>query len=229
MTLAMNKDAAEAETLTERATQLLEHEILQGVLEPGSRLAVLDLSRRYEIGSTPIREALSRLVALNLVEAIGRRGFHVRGLSYEDLRDITHVRFTIEREALELSMRKGGDKWESDLIASLHLLQRYVERKGAEFGQGGDELDTLHYLFHKALIGGSGSPRLIEFARNLYNQAYRYRNVNMSRLEEPAEFFEMHRTLAEAALSRDEQLAVDLLREHLYSTQRNIYPDRASE
>lgn len=224
--MALRKQAGEKETITESATQLLEHEILRGVLQPGSRLAVVDLSNRYEIGVTPIREALSRLVALDLVEAIGRRGFHVKELSFEDLRDNTMVRFTIEREALEISMRKGGDAWESDLIASLHLLQRFVERTGPEFGQGDEELDTLHHNFHRALIGGSGSPRLADFAHNLYNQAYRYRMVNMSRLREPVAFLEMHRTLADAALRRDEKLAVELLCDHLRSTQKNIYPEQ---
>jgi len=38
----------------------------------------------------------------------------------------------------------------------------------------------------------------------------------------------MHRELAEAALRRDEALAVELLREHLYSTLVNIYPDQAA-
>ncbi|RMX03520.1 GntR family transcriptional regulator [Corticibacter populi] len=218
----------EAETLTERATQLLEHEILHGVLEPGTRLAVLDLADRYGISSSPIREALSRLVAQDLVEAIGRRGFHVRALSHEDLRDITHVRFTIEREALQLSMRNGGDEWEAAVVAALHRLQRYVERKGAEFGLGGDELDSLHYQFHKVLISGSGSRRLTVLAHDFYNQAYRYRNINMSGLKEPDAFMQMHHVLAEAALGENEALAVELLHEHLYSTLTNIYPDKGA-
>lgn len=220
-------DGNEAETLTERATQLLEHEILHGVLEPGSRLAVLDLSGRYGISSSPIREALSRLVAQDLVEAVGRRGFHVRALSHEDLRDITHVRFAIEREALQLSMRSGGDEWEAAVIASLHRLQRYVERKGADFGSGGDELDSLHYQFHKVLISGSGSRRLSTLAHDLYNQAYRYRKISMTALHEPDEFMAMHHVLAEAALGKKEVLAVELLHDHLYSTLTNIYPNQS--
>jgi len=226
--MAMKRDGADAETLTERAAQLLEHEILHGVLEPGSRLAVQELSNRYGISSSPVREALLRVVAQDLAQVIDRRGFHVRGLSPEDLIDITRVRVMVEREALQLSMRHGGDEWEAAVVVALHRLQRYVECKGADFGLGDDELDVVHYQFHKVLIGGSGSRRLMELAHDMYKQAHRYRNINMVGLRKPDDFIKMHRTLAEAALRRDETLAVDLMREHLYSTLVNIYPDQAA-
>jgi len=226
--VATKKDGADAETLTERAAQLLEHEILHGVLEPGSRLAVQELSARYGISSSPVREALLRVVAQDLAQVIDRRGFHVRGLSPEDLIDITRVRFMAEREALQLSMRHGGDEWEAALVAALHRLQRYVERQGADFGLGDETLDAVHHQFHAALIGGSGSRRLTELAHDLYKQAHRYRNINMVGLRKPSDFIALHRDLAEAALRRDEILAVDLLRDHLYSTLVNIYPDQAA-
>ncbi|RWR10289.1 FCD domain-containing protein [Sinirhodobacter populi] len=224
--LVTNKAAPEEGTLTEKAAQLLQREILQGVLEPGARLAVIDLSERYGIGATPIREALSRLTSQNLVAAVGRRGFHVRGMNYEDLHDITRVRFLVEQEALRLSMRQGGDEWEGELVASLHRLQLYVERAGSNFGAGGEQFDQLHHQFHAKLIGGSGSPRLTELARDLYNQAYRYRRSNMRRLIDAEDFMQMHRVLAHAALSRDETRALELLHEHLNSTLANVYPDR---
>ena len=152
----------------------------------------------------------------------------MRALSYEDLHDITHVRFTVEREALELSMRKGGDEWEASVVAALHRLQRYVERKGSDFGSGGDELDSLHYQFHKVLISGSGSRRLSNLAHDLYNQAYRYRNINMNDLHEPEAFMHMHHVLAEAALRKNTAHAVELLHDHLYSPLANMYPDQSA-
>ena len=59
--------AASADTLSERAAVLVEHDILTGQLEPGARLGIVDLARRYEIGATPLREGLSRLVSRGLI------------------------------------------------------------------------------------------------------------------------------------------------------------------
>ena len=95
----------EASTLSERAARLVEHDILAGHLAPGSRLGIVDLVRRYEIGATPLREALSRLMSRGLITGVGQRGFRVVGLSREDLEDITRMRIAVEIEALRLSMQ----------------------------------------------------------------------------------------------------------------------------
>src|SRR4029078_4936232 len=53
---------AEAATLSERAATLVEHDILTGHLAPGARLGIVDLVQRYDIGATPLRDGLPRLV-----------------------------------------------------------------------------------------------------------------------------------------------------------------------
>src|SRR5277367_4174430 len=115
-----------ADTLSERAAAWIEADILSGVLAPGGRLAIADTAARYGVGATPLREALSRLAARGLVDAIGMRGFRVKAISYEDLADIVRIRTTIEREALRLSMANGGGEWEAGVVASLHRLRHYA-------------------------------------------------------------------------------------------------------
>ena len=58
-----SQPVTEAATLSERAATLVEHDILAGLLAPGSRLGIVDLVQRYEIGATPLREGLSRLMS----------------------------------------------------------------------------------------------------------------------------------------------------------------------
>lgn len=228
----------DGETLTERAMRLLHQEIMSGTLKPGERMAVTELSKRYGISSSPMREALSRLAERNMVVALGRRGFRVRELSYEDLSDITRVRFLVEREALQISMSQAGDIWEASVIAALHRLRRNVQNADTEFGHGGEEFDRLHHEFHAALIAGCESPRLVGLAHDLFDQAFRYRQIMMRVLanaeheisKQPItnaqSFIEMHETLAEAVLERKHELAFELLHRHLNSTLRNVYPEK---
>src|SRR5262245_10632838 len=127
-TLARSQPAevSPADTLSERAANLVEQDIIAGDLAPGSRLGIADLVQRYEIGATPLREGLSRLVSRGLIIGIGQRGFRVADVSSEDLRDITRMRTVVELEALRLAMAHGDDGWEAGVIAALHQMRRHI-------------------------------------------------------------------------------------------------------
>src|SRR4051794_41589824 len=103
ITAGTSAEAAGTDTLSERAASTLQRDILVGKLKPGSRLAITELVRHYDIGATPLREGLSRLVSRGLIVAIGQRGFRVASVSREDLADITRMRVVVEVEALRLA------------------------------------------------------------------------------------------------------------------------------
>ena len=134
--LAKSAEETPADTLSERAAALIQRDILTGRLPPGSRLGIMDLAEGYGMGATPVREGLSRLVARQLVIALGQRGFRVAPVSEADLRDITCMRVVVEQQALSLSMKLGKDDWEAGIVAALHRMQRYVERTGSKFTEG---------------------------------------------------------------------------------------------
>ena len=54
----------------------------------GRASASAETAARYGVGATPVREALSRLAARGLVDAIGQRGFRVKRRIARDLHDI---------------------------------------------------------------------------------------------------------------------------------------------
>src|SRR5882757_3460661 len=117
----------EAATLSERAASLVEHDIIAGLLAPGARLGIVDLVQRYEIGATPLREGLSRLISRGLIVGIGQRGFRVADISRDDLLDITQIRTVIENEALRLAIAQGDDAWEAGILGALHQMNRHIE------------------------------------------------------------------------------------------------------
>ena len=85
----------EAKTLTDRAYQLLRNDIIHGVLAPGSKLRIEQLKQSYQVGATPLREALYRLTADGFVAVQGQRGFRVADMSLEELEDITNLRVAL--------------------------------------------------------------------------------------------------------------------------------------
>ena len=216
--------ATEAITLSERAATLVERDILIGHLVPGARLGIVDLVERYDIGATPLREGLSRLVSRGLIVGIGQRGFRVADISREDLADITAMRTAVEIEAIRLAITNGDDAWEAGIISALHQLRRHIERTGNEFREGAEEFDRLHKRFHTALLEACGSKRMLAAHSDLYDQAYRYRRAMMRQFDSGKRFVHAHQLLADCVLSRDIPGAQAMLSEHLHSTINVVYP-----
>jgi DNA-binding GntR family transcriptional regulator len=212
------------DTLSERAAGILQRDILAGRLPPGSKLAITELAQHYDIGATPLREGLSRLVSRGLIVAIGQRGFRVASVSREDLFDITRMRVVIEIEALRLAMQNGGDAWEANILSALYQLRRYIERVGVKFREGAEDFDALHKRFHTALLEACGSPRLLAAHSDLYDQAYRYRRVMMRGFDSGEHFVEAHQQVADRAIARDAAAARVMLQQHLESTLHFVYP-----
>jgi DNA-binding GntR family transcriptional regulator len=95
---------------------LIEEAIVSGELAPGSVLRQEQLSERFGVSRTPVREALRRLAALGLVSFEPNKGVRVRTLSYDDLREAFLVRAELEalvtQEAAKKMTREALDELE---------------------------------------------------------------------------------------------------------------------
>jgi DNA-binding GntR family transcriptional regulator len=85
---------------------LIEEAIVSGELAPGSVLRQEQLSERFGVSRTPVREALRRLAALGLVSFEPNRGVRVRTLSRADLREAFLVRAELEALVTEEAARR---------------------------------------------------------------------------------------------------------------------------
>src|SRR2546429_1620762 len=85
---------------------VIEEAIVSGELTPGSVLRQEQLSERFGVSRTPVREALRRLAALGLVSFEPNRGVRVRTLSHDDLREAFLVRAELEALVTAEAARK---------------------------------------------------------------------------------------------------------------------------
>src|SRR6476659_260359 len=77
--------------------------IVQGRMAAGSPINEVQLARSLGVSRTPLREALSALLAEGAVIQIPRRGFFVRELSLDEAKDIYLIRPILDPEALRQS------------------------------------------------------------------------------------------------------------------------------
>src|SRR6201987_31428 len=202
-------------TRTSAIYERLRREIIQGTLLPGEKLRIEVLRTKYDVGGTPLREAMNRLSIEGLVTQSEQRGFRVRPGSAHHLLELTRTRCWINEVALRESIARGGRDWEEQVLLALHRLSRVPvvidnSRMNPDFSE-------LHRVFHGALIAGCGSRWLIDFNDLLFDCAERYRNL-LAVMGTVRDVQSEHRAIAEAAIERKTALAIGLLNDHYEKT-----------
>lgn len=211
-------------TLAELAFQRLRRDILGGVLAPGAPLRAAELSRRYALGLSPLREALMRLGAEGLVAAEGQKGFKVAAASRAELKDLFIARRHMETLCLAEAIAHGDAAWEAGIVASFHLLALTpLPRHGGE-AEAVDLWEARHKAFHDSLVAACPSAWLRQFHQQTFDHGERYRRLRMFLRPAAPPSAEAiaaeHRTIMEAALARAAETACRLIADHVTRTEQ---------
>ena len=201
----------------------LRADLLSGHYRPGEKLRAEVLRRRFNIGSSPIREALNRLLAEGFVSLEEQKGFRVAAISVEELQELVKARILIDGAAVTESIKRNDIEWEENLVLALHRLSRVARRlpEGEGEGDQNPEWERRHRAFHVALVGGCGSRWLCRVSEQLFDAAERYRLLTAAQLS-PRNELEEHQAMTQACIERRADDAVRLLEEHYASTCRSI-------
>ncbi len=208
-------------TLAEDVYERLRADIIASRHRPGSKLRLHHIREVYDVGVSPLREALSRLVSAGLVVQESQRGFHVRSVSATDLDDITQTRIRLETMALRLSIEHGADDWEARLVSAHHLLSK-LDPDAISRPLQRDEWEVRHREFHFQTLSGCGSKWLLHFCSSLYDQFDRYRRLADIPAQREQYLANQHEKLVRALLKRRADEAAALLEEHISATARAI-------
>jgi DNA-binding GntR family transcriptional regulator len=210
-------------TLTEAAYSRIREEIIAGRLKPSEKLTLERLREMYGFGASPLREALSRLAADNLVIAQGQKGYWVAPVSRAEFEDIIDIRTFIEAEALRRSIENASLDWESDVVRVYHRLSKIEATLDKDAADRAQQWERENRLYHLTLIEKCGSAWLLRIAARLFEQSERYRRQAVTRQAVPKKVLQdQHKAIFDAALARDARRACDLLRQHIRSTAASV-------
>ena len=171
-------DKPRSGTLTTDVYERLRHEIMTGRLLPDEKLRIEALSQRYGVGSSPLREALNRLVAEGLVTQREQRGFNVSPVSRDELLELTRTRCWVNEIVLRESITHGDQRWEESVVLAFHRLSRTPIRITGNPTYSNPQWVQLHRAFHASLNAACPSRYLVEFSNMLHDCADRYRSLN---------------------------------------------------
>ncbi len=203
-------------TLTSQSEGALRQDIIQGVFAPGQRLTSMELAERYDVSATPLREALQRLAAENLVEIDPRLGVTVAPISRSHLQDTYRVLELLQAAALRDSIMRGDATWESNLRTLFGEFQIAVALSQNSNGEGPPGWAKAHRAFHDGLIAACDSYWLKSMLSTLTAHSERYRMLSArTGVRDP---IGEHASIFAAAVARDVDGAVEAMRVHLRRT-----------
>lgn len=157
-------DAFDRPNLSQDLTRTVRAMIVDGRLRPGERINEVHLAEALKVSRTPLREALSRLVAEEAVEAVPRRGYFVRPLTVDELEQLYDIRPILDPEALRLAGIPPASSLEK-----LTLLNRAMEGE-----QDPEKIIALDDVWHLELLRGCPNRVLVGMIEQVMLRTRRY-------------------------------------------------------
>ena len=221
-------DSAGGITRASAVYEQLRSDITHGILVPGSKLRVEAISQRYEVGASPLREALSRLSAEGLVDRTDQRGFSVAALKWDELPTLAKTRAQLESLAMRDAIAARDTAWEHELVLLVHQLSRTPRSLATDQYIPNPEWEVLHRKFHRVLLAPCPSRWLRGFCDSLADEAYRFRQVAAGRSFSSRNEHAEHVAIFEAAIAGKADQAVALLVQH-YTRTATLVANEARE
>jgi DNA-binding GntR family transcriptional regulator len=219
-----------ASSLTNELAFRIQEDILRGELRPGMRLFQEELSERYGVSRTPLREAIHRLEAQGLVRKLSNRGVVVRRLSERELEEVYVMRAELEAFAAALAAEHADDALLMELDAAQAALTGAVEDATRDPSGGyaaalNDRISAGNSAFHAAIHAAAGNQRLGETIASLENafpKDYVWRALS-GEDERRTLNVDEHRRIRDALARHDVTAAREEMRAHILHAWRLLH------
>jgi DNA-binding GntR family transcriptional regulator len=149
---------------TQQVYAALREDIVRTRLAPGQVVIEPELAQRFGVSKTPVREALQILAVEGLVTVIPRRGYVVRQLGLNDLREVLDLRTFIEPPLAAAATRRSTPEFVEELTA---IYSAQVD------GDGVAELTDAARAFHECILDASKNNRARGLMDSLFDETTR--------------------------------------------------------
>jgi DNA-binding GntR family transcriptional regulator len=209
--------------LNEIAYQKIKELIVTLRLAPRDQVDEDWLAEELSIGRTPIREALFRLNAENLVEAVRGRGFFVHDITLHSIKDLFETMLILERSAVALATKRIRPDQIEDM-----------QRKNADLREAWHKKNYLRVTllnsnFHSIIYNAADNSFLLSYLSNLQLQSQRLAYMCFSKelqsydIKSHAELsIKDHQSLIELFKQGNDIEAVKVISEHVKLFQRRV-------
>ena len=197
------------QTLSEQIYNILKEDILSGKILMGDKLTNRELQERFQVSSTPVRDAINRLSKDGLTQEVSKSGAQLITFDYSYANELNDFIAFLASKAVMLSSTEPDTE---KLVEKLWV----YEEKMAEAKTSTDYLEA-DFRYHKVFFDYCGN----RFMKETYKQYNFIRTLLIRyaiRTEEERELgIRQHREITQAFRSRNYEKAKRLMEAHYQS------------
>ncbi|WP_458700862.1 GntR family transcriptional regulator [Sulfurospirillum sp. 1307] len=202
------------EPLKDKIIEYIYNAIVNEEFKGGDQIKELYLSSKLEVSRAPIREALSELVSLGILEQIARKGVFVKEITSKDIFDTYEAKGILEGFlATEFVRNANSDDFEK--------LQLYVDEMSNP-NNDRKKVVKIGELFHKMTLKYSKNQTLLDSLEKINKKSQILFYKNWTKLYSANEVKNRHQKIVDALKTQDKKIIEEVIREHYFETGTKI-------
>ncbi|POF28021.1 GntR family transcriptional regulator [Roseibium marinum] len=222
---APDRHAKKAMRNSEIVYRDLRDAIVNVTLPPGAPLVEKEITERYGISRTPVREAMLKLAEERLVDVFPKSGTFVARIPVAVLQEAIVARRALEEVCVREATAKAT---KSQLMQLQAVIQRERELCAAGDEQAFHDADNA---FHAGVAAAGGYPGIWTMIEKIRLQVERYRRLTLPQKGRMKLIVAEHAAVLDAMEHGDADAAVEAMNSHLNKLQidietfRDLWPD----
>ena len=203
-------------TLRESIYEELKNQILRGLIEPGTRLMEIDLSKKMGASRTPIREAIKMLADDDLVTIEPNKGATVSKVAVRDLLEILEIRECLDGETAYHAANRITEEMLEKLREAMHAYERAAEKK--------DKIEMVNCDtdFHRVMVDATENKVMVKIAHEMRELVLRFRYLYYGDFKRSMHVAIEHRAIFDAIERGEAEEARHLAQVHVRNIKENI-------
>ncbi|MEL6550307.1 MAG: GntR family transcriptional regulator [Pseudomonadota bacterium] len=182
-----------------------------GVYLPGDRLRETEVAGRLALSRTPVREALRRLEAENIIEHRPRVGAVIRTLGQTEVVELYEMRLVLERTAAEMAAKHAA-------AAEVNALSELNDTIAGT--ESGPRAAAINQSFHRAIYLAGRNRFLLDAARAMNNALLLLGPTTLADSSRVETVVRQHTAIIEAIEAGDMEAAGAAAEAHLQTSLR---------
>lgn len=196
-------------SLSDQIYEILKRDILTGKIKFGEMLVNRDLQNRFDVSSTPVRDAILKLHTDGLIDSIERTGSKVIDFTLDFALEVNEVLMYIVQWGMISAFKKGDiDTISSETFQNIEFQREHL---------GTERYFDYDYKFHKTFVDHSKNSRLIKLFKEynvLHEVLVRTFYTPQNTADKQGVSIQKHVDIANAFKNKDIDLATKLTEEH---------------
>lgn len=196
----------------------LKEEIINLKIEPGALISENEISRRFEVSRTPVRDVFLRLVNDNLLEILPQRGTKVSLIDMELVMSTIYMRTIVEIQILKDCIDNITTQQIEILREDLNLQKSAVHNKISP-----DGFYILDSQFHEHIFTFAHQKSMWDIINQMKVHYARFRMLDVKANYDIESLLQEHIQIVEIIEQKNQAACSDVMRYHLEGGIRRLH------